>query len=127
MSLLDRIKGNTRGKGYPQTAPSQLPDYDDLSPSSNPMEATVRLGPGGVAAAAAGYGGGTAAYSRGGGAGSRSGSIISEAAPSEMAGEFPETRLPGDRTEAARRRRLPSLPMIGKWPLEQQQRAPIAQ
>ena len=125
MSLLDRIKGNTRGKGYPQTAPSQLPDYDDLSPSSNPMEATVRLGPGGVAAAAAGYGGGTAAYSRGGGAGSRSGSIISEAAPSEMAGEFPETRLPGDRTEAARRRRLPSLPMSGKWPLEQQQRALI--
>lgn len=119
MSLLDRFKGNTRGKGYPQTAPSQLPDYDELAPPANPMEATVRLGPGGVAAAQ-GMAGGAGLGSDGplGGASTRP-SIIAEAAPSELTGEFPETRLPGDRTEAAKgRRRLPELPMIGNWPLE---------
>jgi twitching motility protein PilJ len=129
MNLLDRIKGNARGKGYPQTAPSQLPDYDDLALPTNAMEATVRLGPGAVAAA-------VAPGSRGmappvGGADTRTapgaggGSIISEAAPSELTGEFPETRLPGDRTDAGKRLRLPGLPMIGQWPLEQQQRALI--
>jgi len=132
MSFLDRIKGNTRGKGYPQTAPSQLPDYDDIAPPPNPMEATVRLSPGSVAAAQAlGPGGRPAGTNtvvtppNGPGHGTGS-SIIAEAAPSELTGEFPETRLPGDRTEAAKgKRRLPTLPMIGSWPLEQQQRALI--
>jgi twitching motility protein PilJ len=125
MSFLDRIKGNTRGKGYPQTAPSQLPDYDDLAPPPNAMEATVRLSPGAVAAARTGAMGNAATATqppRGQGGGA---SIIAEAAPSELTTEFTETRLPGDRTEAAKGRRLASLPMIGKWPLEQQQRALI--
>jgi len=131
MSLLDRLKGNTRGKGgYPQTAPSQLPDYDDLAPPANPMEATVRLGPGGVAAVQAMATSGNPGQAGRPAAGSTSArgasSIIAEAAPSELTGEFPETRLPGDRTEASKgRRRLPELPMIGNWPLEQQQRALI--
>ncbi|MBL8340296.1 MAG: type IV pili methyl-accepting chemotaxis transducer N-terminal domain-containing protein, partial [Rubrivivax sp.] len=125
MNLLDRIKGNVRGKGYPQTAPSQLPDYDDLAPPTNAMEATVRLSPGAVAAAQGGRGMAPAVASGRTTAAAGRASIIAEASPSELTGEFHETRLPGDRTEAAKRLRLPSLPMIGAWPLEQQQRALI--
>ena len=124
MSILDRIKGNARGKGYKVTAPSQLPDYDDLAPATNPMEATVRLGPGGSMAHASGGNAATLVLP------GRGASIIAEAAPSELAGEFPETRLPGDRTEATKGRRRVSgvpggLPLIGKWPIERQQRALI--
>jgi twitching motility protein PilJ len=132
MNLLDRIKGNVKGKAYPRTAPSQLPDYDDLGPETNPMEATVRLSHGSVAAAQmppraanAGIAPTLAIAPRAAGGAAAGHSIIAEAAPSQMPGEFPETRLPGDRTEAGKRLRLPNLPMIGAWPLEKQQRALI--
>ncbi|EHR73035.1 methyl-accepting chemotaxis protein [Burkholderiales bacterium JOSHI_001] len=47
-------------------------------------------------------------------------SIIAEAAPSELAPEFDETRLPG--SEAMAGAAVSALPLIGKRPLEQQQR-----
>lgn len=111
MSFLDRFKGAGRTK----TEAAPAASFDDLDLPDNPMEATVRLGGGAFPATSAprdaGAAAGTAADS----------SIISEAAPSEMAPEFAETRLPGTTAEA------PSftsgLPVIGAWPLARQQRA----
>ena len=46
-------------------------------------------------------------------------SIISEAAPSEMAADFPESRHPGVDAEGF----TTGLPVVGAWPLARQQRA----
>jgi len=46
-------------------------------------------------------------------------SIISEAAPSEMAADFPESRHPGTDTNGF----TTGLPLVGAWPLPRQQRA----
>ncbi|MFY9513167.1 MAG: methyl-accepting chemotaxis protein [Rubrivivax sp.] len=109
MSLLDRMKGLARGKqGAAQDA--QANPYDELDLTLNPMEATVRLGPGTVPAEVPG--------SRSGGADS---SIISEAAPSELAAEYSETRMPAEMEDALAGGGT-GLPVIGQWPVARQQR-----
>ena len=78
---------------------------DDALPSS-PMEATVRLGQSRLDPAASGDG---------------DSSIISEASPSELAGDFGESRhldTEGDAEPVSS-----GLPVIGGWPLARQQRA----
>ena len=113
MSILDRITGSSRSKSgksnraFKSTAPSELQPLDDHPASVSSVEATVRMGPGGVSGARRSSG--------------RNSSIFSEASPSMQ--EFPETRLPGDRTEATGL--AAKLPLIGSWPIEKQQRALI--
>ena len=41
MSFLDRIKGNTGAKPDADAAPN----FNELAPPGNPMEATIHLGP----------------------------------------------------------------------------------
>ena len=49
-------------------------------------------------------------------------SIISESAPSEFAPDFQDTRMRLDATDQAALETRTGLPVIGKWPLERQQR-----
>jgi twitching motility protein PilJ len=108
MSLLDRMKGLARGKqGAPENAPTS--PYDELDLPINVTETTVRLGPNA-----------TLAESHGGRAGVDS-SIISEAAPSELAVEYGETRLPPELDDAEPGTGS-GLPVIGQWPVARQQR-----
>ncbi len=106
MSFLDRFKGAVRAK--PAGTHADLPPrYDELAQSANAMEATVRLGHSTQAPD----------YARGD---QDDSSIISEAAPSELAAEYSETRgvRPGEVANLTS-----SLPVIGDWPLARQQRA----
>jgi twitching motility protein PilJ len=107
MSLLDRIAGTARAK-QPEAAMSPAARFDELALPENPMEATIRLGPGTLAPP-------PDAAARGG----ADSSIISEAAPSELAADFSETRMPSDAAEAAAGS---GLPLIGAWPVARQQR-----
>ena len=102
MSFLDRI---THRAPAPPVA-GAAPQFDDAGPPSNPMEATVRLGQSTLAMP-----------SRDGEGDS---SIISEAAPSELAGDFADSRLPA--RPGASDAFLSGLPGIGGWPLARQQR-----
>jgi twitching motility protein PilJ len=108
MSLLDKMKGMARGKSGADGA-SVLAD-DDLGVNAvNPMEATIRLGPGTLTPE---------------GPSTRAGndsSIISEAAPSEFAPEYSETRGPVDVDDASGAVGT-GLPIIGGWPVARQQR-----
>src|SRR6478609_6710748 len=104
MSLLDRMKGKARGKHHPDETPGA--GFDELDLTLNPMEATVRLGPGTLQADA------------GLGRPVTDSSIISEAAPSELAGEFGETRVPSDRESISSGS---GVPFIGHWPAARQQ------
>ena len=106
MSFLDRIKGNGRktdvqSSGRPGTSP-----FDELAQPDNPMEATMRLGHSTIGVAPSRLD-------------NEDSSIISEAAPSEMAADFPESRHPGVDTEGF----TTGLPVVGAWPLARQQRA----
>jgi len=105
MSFLDRIKGAGRTK---PEADIPLPSiaFEDLAQPANPTEVTVRLGP---VTEAQGH----------------DSSIISEAAPSELAPEFSESRLPGAASDIDGDRFSSGLPIIGAWPLAQQQRAMV--
>jgi len=102
MSFLDKIKANARGA--PHAASEPLPPFDELAPPANPMEATVRLshlqGPATVTGAP------------------RDSSIISEASPSELAGEYGASR-----TQRAAAPAASGLPIIGGWAVARQQRA----
>jgi twitching motility protein PilJ len=105
MSFLDRIRGKARDTQGPESVPA-VP-FDELALPANPMEQTVRLGSGGAAtldpnAPPPDLG---------------DNSIISEAAPSELAPEFSETRAPETGFAAAG-----ALPFIGHLPAPQQQR-----
>ncbi|HSQ71695.1 MAG TPA: hypothetical protein VLM87_04675, partial [Rubrivivax sp.] len=102
MSLLDRITG--RDSAQPGTAGSPPKPHDE-GPSSNPMEATVRLGQSTLSFDAAG---------------DRDNSIISEAAPSELAADYEVFRQPGDSEFEGSGS---GLPLVGGWPLARQQRA----
>ena len=107
MSFLDRIKGAGRNKPEADIPLPSSP-FDDMSPPQNPNEATVRLGQSTLSP------------------GSREGadsSIITEAAPSELAQEFSETRLPGADIDSDGVGFNSGLPAIGAWPLARQQRA----
>jgi twitching motility protein PilJ len=101
MSFLDRITGAGRPPGTP---------FDELAPPSNPMEATIRLSPHSMHPDL--------------GRDGNDSSIISEAAPSEQAAEFIETRLPGGGAEPTAM--TSRLPLIGGLPLERQQRMLVA-
>ena len=108
MSLLDRMKGKTRGN-----SPSSASRYDELDLPINPMEATVRLGPGTL---------------QPDGSTTRTGvdsSIISEAAPSEMAPDYSEMRFPFD-GETGVAGAGTGLPLIGHLPASSQQRLLLA-
>ncbi len=108
MSLLDRMKG--MGKGKPEAdAPATI---EEDRPPANPMEATMRLGPGTITQD------GPPTQTEG------DSSIISEAAPSEMAAEYNETRLQADADEMAALGT--GLPVIGHWPAARQQRLLLA-
>ena len=107
MSFLDRIK--SAGRAKPESDKPATPEpFDELSPPA-PGEVTVRLGPRTVAP------------------GERDGhdgnSIISEAAPSELAAEFGETRQAGGGDESDTFHS--GLPVVGAWPLARQQRAMV--
>ena len=104
MSFLERIKGAGRAK---PEADIPLPSsaFDDMAPPPTPTEVTVRLGQNADA----------------GGREGADSSIITEAAPSELAPEFSETRMPG--AEADNAGFSTGLPIVGAWPLARQQRA----
>ena len=106
MSFLDRIKGTGRKTDAQSTAGPGTSPFDELAQADNPMEATMRLGQStlGVAPSRLDH---------------EDSSIISEAAPSEMAADFPESRHPGADAEGF----TTGLPVIGAWPLARQQRA----
>ena len=109
MSFLDRIKSPGRNKADAGVDSSPMPlPFDELSPPDNPMEATERLGRSTL----------TPPMAR---VDQEDSSIISEAAPSELAPEFTETRLRvgGDDSEGF----SSGLPLIGAWSLVRQQRA----
>ncbi len=106
MSFLDRITGAGRAKPEGDAGPAAAP-FDELAQPANPMEATIRLG------------GSTLGpdITRGHGGDS---SIISEAAPSELAAEFAESRHPG--IDAEDDAFSTGLPVVGTWPIARQQR-----
>jgi twitching motility protein PilJ len=105
MSFLDRIKGT--GRASAEDAPAPAAPFDELSPPANPMESTVRLGQSTLAPQA--------------GRDDDDSSIISEAAPSELAPEFTESRQHGQ--AASPESAGSGLPLIGLWPVARQQRA----
>jgi len=105
MSILDRIKGNASER---QTSASESrAPFDELAAPANPMEATVRLrhadGPSTMAPAEG------------------EPSIISEAAPSELAAEYGGAQLSAEHMGSGAF--ASGLPLIGDWPLARQQRA----
>ena len=104
MSFLDRIKGGGRAK---PEADIPLPPsaFDEMAPPASPAEVTVRLGQDTEVP----------------GRETPDSSIITEAAPSELAPEFSETRMPGADADAGGY--TSGLPIIGAWPLARQQRA----
>ena len=114
MSFLDRIKGSGHDKTADVAPSQQAQPFDELSPPANPMEATVRLGHSTLSPPMSGS-------SRADGDDS---SIITEAAPSELAADFADMQVGQAAAEAGA---LSSdLPVIGTWPLERQQRTLLA-
>ncbi|KPF44210.1 chemotaxis protein [beta proteobacterium AAP121] len=105
MSFLDRIKGNARKTDAQNSAGPGTSPFDD-APSVSPMEATVRLGPSTLGVTPSRLD-------------NEDSSIISEAAPSEMAADFPESRHPGTEADGF----TSGLPVVGTWPLARQQKA----
>lgn len=104
MSLLDRMKGMARGRQDPE-GPATL--EGEAPPPANPMEATVHLGPGMVG------------HDGQGGTPQPDSSIISEAAPSELAAEYAEPRAVSEAEDTV----IGSgLPVIGHLPAARQQR-----
>jgi twitching motility protein PilJ len=108
MSFLDRIKGTPPTPS--RTKSKSARSFDELSASSNPMEATVRLGRNT-----------DMTDQRRLARRHDPSSIITEAAPSEVTTEFNETRPPGPGSEGAGMFSS-GLPLIGGWPLARQQR-----
>ncbi len=104
MSFLDRIKGKSHAAPAPDSVPP-VP-FDEVADTLSPAERTVRLGPGGVTLAPD-LGRSTLGES----------SIISEAAPSELAGDYAEAAAAAVAAVPAR-----PLPFIGHLPPARQQR-----
>ncbi|MEO5735325.1 MAG: methyl-accepting chemotaxis protein [Rubrivivax sp.] len=123
--FLDRFKVDPQAS----TATGQVGPFDELALPDNPMEATVRLGPNSVIPS---FGPGASSQtarrmatsqdeSDSGSDSLRDGdSIISEAAPSELAQEYGSTRAIDDGHGAGAF--TSGLPVIGGWPLARQQR-----
>ena len=112
MSFLDRIKGAARPK---PEADIQLPSrpFDEQPQPLGAGEVTVRLGQSTLGPGSAD------------GSGDADSSIISEAAPSELAPEYSETRMPGSDLDADGDGFSSGLPVVGAWPLARQQRAMV--
>jgi twitching motility protein PilJ len=109
MSFLDKIAGKTRSAlGRP--GGSSTSTLSDAPVTASPMERTVRLGANGSAPD-------TESQRSGGDS-----SIISEAAPSELAADFSETRIQQEPDDAA----PTGLPLIGAWAAARQQRFLLA-
>jgi twitching motility protein PilJ len=106
MSFLDRIKG----AGRKNEADIPLPSAPFEEQALVPGEVTQRLAQNTQA---------PSTLAPGAREDGRDSSIITEAAPSEMTGEFGETRMS---SEADGDGYNSGLPVIGKWPLAQQQR-----
>ncbi len=104
MSFLDKFTGSGRAKTAEGEAAAPTNTFDELAAPANPNEVTVRLG------------GGTIGPD--GRIEHEDSSIITEAAPSELAAEFAESRPPGSDGEGFHS----GLPVIGNWPLARQQR-----
>ncbi len=107
MSFLDRINTDTRDRAQsplPAPAPARG-GFDELA-ADNAMEATVRLGPGTLVPQGSRF--------------DSDPSIISEVAPSELAADYSDIRMPGERAAAAPY--SSGLPLIGGWSLALQQR-----
>ena len=105
MSFLDRIKGTP-----PPPAANKAHDarpFDELAPPANPMESTVRLG--------------QSTLSPPDTRADDDASIISEAEPSELAGDFNDSRPIAAGAEPAVVNS--GLPIIGAWPIARQQRS----
>ena len=110
MSFLDRIKGNARAAEDRALRADTRPmpsTFDEVGSTINPMEATVRLGGAGSAAAAASRMGADS-------------SIISEAAPSELVPDYNDVATPSP--SLSDQGFSSGLPVIGEWPLARQQR-----
>jgi twitching motility protein PilJ len=107
MSFLDRIKGAGRVRPDADTLEPPAP-FDELSPPAL-VEATVRLG--------------QSTLSPGDREGRDGNSIITEAAPSELAADYVEPRVAAAPEEAEGFNS--GLPVVGTWPLERQQRAMV--
>ncbi len=105
MSFMDRIKGQT-GRGHEgRDAMATTSRFDDVALADNPMEVTVRLAGASHARQDAGP------------------SIISEAAPSELAADYGETRNMGEPSADHQPSSFTSgLPVIDGLPLARQQR-----
>ena len=103
MSFLDRITGSARQQPGGAAQPSR---YDELAPPVNPMEVTARIGQSTLSPEPTAI--------------DPTHSIITEAAPSELAGDFADSRMPG--ASAAPRAFTSGLPLIGAWPIARQQR-----
>ena len=110
MSFLDKVKGKARGAS---SHDSMALAHDDMASVMNPMEQTLRLGPGTLAPM-------DTQSARGG----SDSSIISEAAPSELAADYHETRQPAERDDHTPT--STGLPGIGRWPAARQQRLLLA-
>jgi twitching motility protein PilJ len=109
MSFLDRIKGPGRAQPEADAAPPAA-HFDELAQTANPMEATVRLGHSTLSPDIPP-------------AEAQDSSIISEAAPSELAPEYSESRVAGVPVDGAKL--STGLPIVGHWPLASQQRAMV--
>ncbi len=109
MSFLDKIAGKTRSAlGRP--GGSSTSTLSDAPVTASPVERTVRLGANGSSPD-------TESQRSGGDS-----SIISEAAPSELAADFSETRIQPEPDDAA----PTGLPLIGAWAAARQQRFLLA-
>ena len=105
MSFLDKISGSSR-----KSDPAPVSELEQTPPPAvNPMEQTMRLG-------------GPSSMLPDSQLGRSDQSIISEAAPSELAAEFTDTRIPMDADEPS----ASGLPVIGAWPVARQQRVLLA-
>ncbi|MDQ2780088.1 MAG: methyl-accepting chemotaxis protein [Pseudomonadota bacterium] len=122
MNLTDRTPGESHAKG-------SAADFDELALADNPMEATMRLHPGMAMPAGVGsypyaarapvdYGRDLDSEAEG------HASIISEAAPSELAADFAGMAAAED--FAADSTFDSGLPAVGNWPLARQQRTMLA-
>src|SRR5262245_36720458 len=112
MSLLDKVKGWGRGPGHDHD-PGHASVFDEEAMQPHAGDAygdTLRPGRGGAATLDLGNAKTVAVVDT---------SIISEAAPSEMAGDFSESRIPADVQASAL---TSGLPLIGKRPVAEQQR-----
>jgi twitching motility protein PilJ len=113
MSFFDKITGKgTQSKSAQREDLGSI--FDEIAPGGPNDRLAVDAGGAGVLTMDMNAGAGSLAPTRTG-----ESSMLSEVQPSEVGGEFTETRLPGAAADGA----ATGLPLIGHLPLAQQQRA----